>query len=548
MQQIFLKSWRPFAWIAGLAFLLYLPVFWFGFSYLDDNVLILRDFSFLSSGNFIQVFKRGIFQILHTPEAYYRPMFTLSFMLDASLGKTSPLIYHTSNLIFHIIASCLVFLVLKKIGSKRLLAFLAALIFALHPALTSAVAWIPGRVDSLLTIFVLASFIFFLNFFRSSPSAGWGRSPLSFILHLVFFGLAILTKESALLLPIILLIYLYLANSKKLISVKTLLLIIAWTLTIWLFWQLRSKALQTPLPIDLLTLTKTVLNNSSTLLVYIGKIVLPFKLSTYPVLKDSPLVLGWLGLAILAILFILSDKVRKNSLIFGLIWFVLFLLPSFAQAGSSSTFTPLEQRLYLPMVGFLMIVLETNLFKNIIAGKFSNLAWIMVVLAFLSGITLLHSQNFKDRLSFWERAVKTSPSSAFARNNLGAIYYLDGRILEAGAEFQKALNKNSQEPMVHNNLGLVLMAMEKEEQAEQMFKKELELNPDFETAHYNLGLLYSRQEKFDLAVASWEKTLALNPDYLDAYVQLANYYSRQKNQEKAQSYLQEYRKRGGRIQ
>lgn len=73
------------------AFILYLPSLFFGFSYFDDNVLVLDNLRFLKNlGNIFQAFQQEVFHIQHFSAAYYRPILTLSFMFDAQLSGTSP--------------------------------------------------------------------------------------------------------------------------------------------------------------------------------------------------------------------------------------------------------------------------------------------------------------------------------------------------------------------------------------------------------------------------------------------------------------------------
>ena len=128
------------------------------------------------------------------------------------------------------------------------------------------------------------------------------------------------------------------------------------------------------------------------------------------------------------------------------------------------------------------------------------------------------------------------------------MYFIDGKITEAGAEFDIAIKINDSEPRVHNNAGLVLMRLGQLEKAKEEIKKELSLYPNYDDANYNLGLIYAQQKNYDDAVKSWEKIIQVNPDYLDAYAQLSNYYSNEaKDEIKAKHYFNEYIARGGQV-
>lgn len=188
---------RPVPALMAAGALLYFKTLFFGWTYLDDNVLVINNTAFLSDlSNILQAFRQEVFHITHCSAAYYRPVLTVSFMLDAFFGGQNPFIYHFTNIAVHIAVSCLVFLLLQRIGYKRPSALFFSLIFTVHPALAQAVAWIPGRNDSLMALFGLSAFIFFLDFLKSG-------SIYYYCAHLFFLGLAFFTKETALILPAI---------------------------------------------------------------------------------------------------------------------------------------------------------------------------------------------------------------------------------------------------------------------------------------------------------------------------------------------------------
>ena len=108
---------------------------------------------------------------LGTNTSFYRPLQTLSFMLDALVGGPKPFIYHLTNLLLHIAGSLCVFWLLVSLGYHRLSSLLLALLFALHPMFVPMVAWVPTRGDLLLTIFVIVSFVLFIKSFRGNRPA-----------------------------------------------------------------------------------------------------------------------------------------------------------------------------------------------------------------------------------------------------------------------------------------------------------------------------------------------------------------------------------------
>src|SRR5205814_1158624 len=111
-------------------------------------------------------------------------------------------IYHLTNLVLHIVCSLCVFWLLVSLGYHRLSSLLLALLFALHPMFVPMVAWVPTRGDLLLTIFVIVSFILFTKSFRTD-------SPALVVWHGLTFFLAFLSKETAVAVPALCLLYYY---------------------------------------------------------------------------------------------------------------------------------------------------------------------------------------------------------------------------------------------------------------------------------------------------------------------------------------------------
>lgn len=533
--------WQPYFWIIISGFLIYCQTLFFKFTYLDDNVLILNNYHFLKNiGNIFKTFKMEVFHILHASAAYYRPLLTISFILDAQLGKTTPFIYHLTNLNFHLLASCLLFLFLIKFKYKPSLALFFSLIFTVHPVLSQAVAWIPGRNDSLATIFILASFIFFLDFLAQKR---W----LFLASHLLFFSLAILTKEMAIFLPLIIILY-YLIIAKKRASFNAQASFILGWLAIFLIWfLLRQSALENPIKYTPLDVLKTLFSNSPALFLYLGKIVFPVNLSVLPILVDSNLIYGFLSLVLIIFFLFRSKNKRFNFIIFGLVWFLIFLLPSFIRPNPKIVADFIEHRIYLPIIGFFIIILETDLIKNLDFNKKSVKIIAIFILFILSLVNVIHCRSFKDRLTFWQNAVKTSPHHPLAHRNLGAMNYLNGNLDTAEKEYQKALRLNPKEEMAHNNLGLIYMDKGLLEKAEKEYKAELKVNPDYDVVHFNLGLLRAKENKMKQAVEWWQKTIKLNPEYFPAYINLAIYFYQQKDFKQASFYARKVIKKGGRL-
>ncbi|MFA4975301.1 MAG: tetratricopeptide repeat protein [Candidatus Paceibacterota bacterium] len=537
----YLDKYKPFFWILGIGFLLYLPTLFFNFTYLDDNNLILENQYFLSNiSNIFQSFSIDVFHIFNSSAFYYRPLLTISFIFDYQIGGTNPFMYHFSNILLHIISSYLIFIFLTKLNYKKTLSFLFSIIFLVHPVLTQAVSWIPGRNDSMLAVFALATFIFFIKYIKEEKIS-------NLIWSLLFFGLSIFTKESGIVIfPIILFYLLFIFKEKKL-SLNKFYFFFGSTILLGIWAMSRHFVLKDSPSLGIVEMFKSIYFNFPAVIQFAGKIFLPFNLSVLPIIEDTTFLYGIISIILLTIILFITKTKRWVYILFGVIWFFAFLLPSFIRPNSTLVADFIEHRLYVPIIGIFILLLETNFIKNIDFKKKTHLIIISSVLILFSTITITYSFNFSNRLAFWNNAAKNSPHYPLAHRNLGAMEYLDGNMDNAEKEFKIALELNSQEEMAHNNLGLIYASQNKSIEAEEEYKKELENNPYYDNAYFNLGLLYWQQKKYDEAKINWEKTLEINPNYTDAFNALMLYHYEQKNYKEMTLYANELYKRGVQI-
>ena len=513
-ENFFLSSWRPYAWIGLAGAALYWRVPSFGFVYLDDNALILDNAPFLSRwSSLLEVFKQDVFHVSHGVSAYYRPLFMASLVCDAHAWGLSPGGYHLTNLLIHLAACGLLYRLFVKLGQAKPAALFFALAFAVAPISTQAVALIPSRDDPLMGVFALASFLALLGYLET-------RSAKRYLAHVLLFAVALFCKETAVVLIPLFLLYLHLIAGEPVFSTSDKALVPGWLGVAAAWFFLRRAALDRPLPMSAVSAVRSVAAGLPAVVQFCGKILLPFNLSVLPLQSDTTLVYGVLSLALLGAALAVTPEKRWRRILFGAAWFALFLLPSLTLHATTFADVMVEKRIYVPLMGFLLILLETRFARGLAAG--GRAAWLFgaALLVGYAAITFLYEGDYRDRLHFWKSAAASSPHLPLAHRNLGAMYYLDGDFIHASDEFQTAAALNPKEPMVHNNLGLILMRSGKLPEAEGEFNRELAINPGYDNALFNLGLVYYRAGKPDLAEAFWNKTLASNPDYTAAYYDL----------------------------
>jgi protein O-mannosyl-transferase len=519
-QESLFTGWFPYILITAFCFLLYGQTLSFAYTFLDDNALIMGDFNFIKNlSNLARSFQRDVF---NNNSPSYRPALTLSFMVDAQIGEASPWVFHFSNIIFHVLASCSVFLFLKRLRYTEKMAFLFGLLFVSHPILSQAVAWIPGRNDSMLTVFTLLSFVSFIKFIEKNR---WDH----FLLHIILFSFALFTKETAIIFPLLCLLYLQLVVGEGLLTKRKFILGAGW-FTVMLFWfLLRRSALAHAAKVSYGL--DSFLYNSRAFIEFIGAIFFPFHLSVYPTFNTISTIIGLVALIALLVILFLTRLRRKNYVLFGACWFILLLLPTFAVRQESVDFDYLNHRVYLPIVGIIIILLEILTSREITIESRRATAIAATVIVLFSLITVVHSSNFKDGIKFWTNASVTSPRAADARYNLGYVYYLNHQLDKTEENYKAAIDLQPENhflsPKYHLNLGLIYEERGQINEAGEKYRKAISLDPKFALAYCNLGTIYSKQGRLKDSEENYKQAILLDPKLGLAHYNLCSIYYQQ---------------------
>lgn len=128
---------------------------------------------------------------------YYRPLSNLANMVDFSLWGWNPFGFHLTNLLLHVLNVAFVYCLARLLMEGHYAAFVAALLFAVHPIHELSVLWIPGRGDLLCGLFYVLAVILWIRW-RSHPRRALVLSSL------LVFLFALLSKEMAISLPLLL--------------------------------------------------------------------------------------------------------------------------------------------------------------------------------------------------------------------------------------------------------------------------------------------------------------------------------------------------------
>ena len=473
------KKTIPFLILPLLAILLYLPTLNYDFVYLDDVVLIKKNIAFLkNTSNFIQAFNQSVFaQNGYNYGFFYRPVLILSFMLDAQFSDSSLSPFHISNIIYHIVASLLLFIFLRNLTRINHLSFLLSAIFAVHPANVMAVAWIPGRNEMILTIVILVSMFVMdkLAVFRK-----WYYFTIYFLISLF----SIFIKEIAPIIPAVGLVYL-LTILRKYISKKLVIFLIFSLIITSVLVFILHQTFTTESGLSPKVIVTNIFTNLPAIIISLGKIIMPFNLSTFPNLPDIKHTYGVISLLLLLIVIIKYHK-NWNLIILGILWFVIFLMPTLIYKGNYSTLILFEHRAYLPFVGVLCIFAGLDIFKKSLSGYIKTIFTISVFVLIFSYLSYRHIAHFRDISTFWTNAVDTSPGSADAHLTLGSVYLNNGEYENAISEFKKSSELAPQLWGIHNYLGIVYQKQNKFDEAKNEFELELKYHPNHKETKKNL--------------------------------------------------------------
>jgi len=513
-------------WLTFVSFLLYMQLFTFSeYTYFDDHYLIVESFSYIDKIS--DIGHAFLEDVSHQGQGgcLYRPMLTVSLILSAQISGTAPFGYHLIDIILHSASCCLFFAALQILGFKRSVSFLGTLLFCVHPAVTQATAWIAGRNDSLLAVFILFGFITYAKFLSTS-SLKW------YLLHLLCFTLAMFTKESAIMFPFLALLYSFSLKREKIFSLTTVLLLVGWGI-ILVNWHLTRSAAQL-VPIgDKLLAAKTVLSNLWIALFYFGKYFWPLNLAFAPISEDIHITVGIISVVFLSLALFLSERKDWRLIFFGIAWFVAFLVPTFFY--DLAVVTPpkfYEHRGYIPFMGILFVFLSFSYTKRTESFKKFSPCIFMFLFGVLGYFSFIHTLHFKNCITLSEYDAATSPNDPRRYNTITRMNIpkeLDQRISAAQGivrhsedsltavskkdlwkiidDLKNELRSSHIDPELHHSLAIVYFARGLLLSSEENFLAAIQDKPQDANVPYNLGVLYYSAHERKKAEQAWLNAL-----------------------------------------
>ncbi|MDD5022472.1 MAG: glycosyltransferase family 39 protein [Endomicrobiaceae bacterium] len=371
----------------------------------DDDVFTQITFKNYSLGTTFNIFLKDKF-------SYYRPALLLSFMVDNFISGSSPQALHTTNVLLHAISCILLFFFLKNYYFNSTLSFLSTVLFAVHPINIFSVAWIPGRNDLLLFIFLILSIILLIEYTKT-------EKKYFFILHYIAFLSALITKEVSIVMP---LIYIFYCLSTNITKKKLLNLIVLWiSASLFLFlihFVISSKMFTLSHYLNNLFATYKSLFDY-----YGGAYFLKIHFSSY--FSNYHFYIGILAFC-LSFLFAFYSRLKTIEKIF----YFTFPLAILLICMLSGQFFYQGNRMYIPLVCFLIPFCS---FINRLNNKKIVYSIFTIIILASFFITMKQSAYFENSLTFLKKTDSERPNYSIYMANLYSYNLLKSGLLEEGS-------------------------------------------------------------------------------------------------------------------
>lgn len=513
----------------------------------DDEFLVLNNQFIKSFSHAWDIFKSYLAYSSGNLNNFYRPIQELSYMADYHFWKLNPFGFHLTNVILHALCSVLVYVTTFLLFRKSIVAFTVAAIFGVHPVNTEAVTYIAGRADSLYLLFMLLSLSFFIKSINSTDAA---INKWLYAASIIFYLLSILSKEIAIIFPVLIFFYVFTFYEKGLLRRRLYSLCIPFT-AMAIFYAIARKTIldfssMTPVfEMARVPFIERVFVAFKAVATYLGILIAPFDLHMERAINVSGIFrdpYAWAAFIVTAIIFagmIWSYKYSRKAF-FACVWFFAGILPV------SNTLFPInsfiaEHWLYMPSIGIYMLagIGVSWLFserKGAIMPKFAAIFSLSVLLISYTYLTIERNKDWKDEARFFKNTLKHSPNNARLHLNLGNSYLENGDEESALQEYKKASDLDRFDVAALNNIGAIYIGRKDFKNARIYTEKALSIKPDFAPALFMSGALYEEEGNDLKAEECFKKVLDVTPSSVASLRRLGRIYEKRNMTDKAISY------------
>jgi|GraSoi_2013_60cm_1033757.scaffolds.fasta_scaffold00060_29 tetratricopeptide (TPR) repeat protein len=461
----------------------------------------------------------------HQATNVFRPVTFSTFALDWKLGGGRPFLFHLVNLVLHAAVTWLLYLLLQTVlrsspdgkPDGKTVAFACALLFAVHPIHTEAVASIVGRAELLAAGFLLAAWILHLRDREISA--------------LICFVLALLSKESAVVFLPLAAIGDYASGKWKpasrylrIAGLTLLYLGVLWKVQGGHFGMADIQRLNNPLAT--IPTGWRILNALRVAWKYVGLQFYPATLSCDYSFNQIPVYLDWRHT--------LPAAIAAVAAVGGWTWaiwkrrYAVVLAGAIYLAGFCTTANILvpigtimgERLAYLPSAGFCLLIALAWNWLQARQRKLALLA-LAVFVAVLGARTVVRNRDWKDNLTLYSAAVRAVPRSAKMHEALGATYVELGQLDLARKELQIALSIEPDFPYALEAYGLVESWKHNYQAAGPLLEKAFHLSrrddPNYDDMAVNLAAVYLQTDQASKALDLLNREISEAPGYARAW-------------------------------
>lgn len=459
-------------------------------------------------------------KLTYTQVAYYIPLHFLSLMADQALVMPShqpqAWISKTVNIIFHALNACLLFSLLTAAGLSRPAALFSACIFAVHPMQVGTVAWVAERKNLLASFFYLIALRVFVVYLTT-------RRAVWFVPLIGSFLGGLLSKPSAVTLPLALGVWALLIHRPHHDSQRATFIALGCLITISFFWGLFVLSTEISYPGILPPWYMRPLLASGVLCFYLSKFVWPVDLvPVYPRWDVGSLSFIFGGLCFILVLcvgFLIRFRRCVEPLcLWGLAFFFLNVLPvagiiPFGFMGHSFVSDHLA---YLPLAGLATALGATlqQIFGGIALPTLRRFLFLSfgIVLALLAVLTMKQTHIWDDSATLWEATLKVNQKSAAVFHNYGNVL-MERRDYEAALTmFRRAAELSPSLDVTYSRMGRIYRILGDRQQARAMFERALEVNPRALSPWLMLATMFREEGNLTEAVEILHRAVTMLPE------------------------------------
>lgn len=442
--------------LVGITLVIYLKSFFYGFSPMDEDWLIIRDQPYLANWHSIKTAFQDAIQGL-----YYRPVQIVTYIIDYHIGGANPFIYHFNNVLLHTLSVVMLYKLLLEFNIKKVNAFFLTAVFAVHPVALHAVAWIPGRHDLLLCLFTIASCYHLIKYIKTG-------SIFNALSQLVFFTLALFTKEnSVFLFPVFVFIFIIFPPVNK---KKAAILSAVWLLQISVWYYMLTAVIKTTLTAGAGFFT-TLKSFTYAMLMFIGKSFIPVNQSVAPIYDTISVIAGIVVIILIFLVWYKWGVANKKIAMLGVGIYFALLAVAVWFGSTLPTGEHLEHRVYTSMIGVIILLSQFRIDLN---SKTVRRVFSLVIIA-LGLKTFVRLNVYSNEVSYLSEAVKDCPKNYFYHARLGNFLSDRKEYRKALDCYNTAIGLYNKKPQVYNDRANAYFNLNKKDEAIADYTKAYEL-------------------------------------------------------------------------